>query len=158
MVTFYKCNTCGNQVVKIEDGGGMLSCCGKAMEQLVPGTTDGALEKHVPVVVNEYDCCCFPNDIQSDCGEKNCGKENDNIHRVQIQVGKEMHPSTDIHHIEWIAVETLNTFQIRSIAPGDEPIVDFYIKNGEKIHAIYAYCNLHGLWEGSLSESYPTIF
>jgi superoxide reductase len=47
---FYLCKTCGNIIGLIKDGGGPLTCCGAAMEELVPNTVDAAQEKHVPVL------------------------------------------------------------------------------------------------------------
>ena len=50
---FYKCNTCGNIITKLNDSGVPVVCCGEKMEELVPGATDGAFEKHVPSVTVE---------------------------------------------------------------------------------------------------------
>ncbi len=51
---FYLCKDCGNIVGLINDKGVPLACCGENMTELVPNTTDAAVEKHVPVVkVNE---------------------------------------------------------------------------------------------------------
>ena len=47
---FYKCAHCGNIITKIEDKGVPVFCCGQKMDELVPNTSDGAGEKHVPVV------------------------------------------------------------------------------------------------------------
>ena len=47
---FYKCEHCGNIITKIEDKGVPVMCCGQKMTEIVPGTTDAAQEKHVPVV------------------------------------------------------------------------------------------------------------
>ena len=47
---FYKCAHCGNVAVKLFDQGVSLSCCGEEMTLLRAGETDGAAEKHVPVV------------------------------------------------------------------------------------------------------------
>ena len=47
---FYRCPICGNIVVKLENSGVPVVCCGKPMVELVPGTTDASVEKHVPVV------------------------------------------------------------------------------------------------------------
>ena len=47
---FYRCSHCGNIIVKLKDSGAPVSCCGDVMVQLQPGTSDGAHEKHVPVV------------------------------------------------------------------------------------------------------------
>ena len=44
----YKCNICGRIVDEIK-AGGPLTCCGQDRTLLVPGTSDGAAEKHVPV-------------------------------------------------------------------------------------------------------------
>ncbi|MEG0469618.1 MAG: desulfoferrodoxin, partial [Longicatena sp.] len=44
-----KCSVCGNVVEVVEDKNIPIMCCGKAMEEVKANTTDGALEKHVPV-------------------------------------------------------------------------------------------------------------
>ena len=46
---FYVCETCGNFVGMIKDSGVPMMCCGQKMKEFVPGTSDGAAEKHVPV-------------------------------------------------------------------------------------------------------------
>ena len=46
----YKCAHCGNIVEVLHGGGAPLICCGEPMKQLREGQTDGALEKHVPVI------------------------------------------------------------------------------------------------------------
>ena len=47
---FYKCRHCGNVIVKLVNSGVPVVCCGEKMEELVAGVTDGAIEKHLPVV------------------------------------------------------------------------------------------------------------
>jgi hypothetical protein len=37
----------------------------------------------------------------------------------------------------------------KTLNPGEEPHVTFHL-NGEKAVAVYAYCNLHGLWKTEL--------
>ena len=54
-------------------------------------------------------------------------------------------PMVDVHHIQWLFVETENGGQFRTLAPGQAPKVVFEL-GGEKPVAVYAYCNLHGLW------------
>ena len=49
-VKFYKCMHCGNIAVKVFDAGVPLVCCGEKMVELVAGSQDAALEKHVPAV------------------------------------------------------------------------------------------------------------
>lgn len=45
----FKCEVCGNVIEKIIDKGVPVMCCGKPMVELTANTTDGAMEKHVPV-------------------------------------------------------------------------------------------------------------
>ena len=46
----YKCSVCGNIVEVLHAAGGELVCCGQPMKLQVPGETDAATEKHVPVM------------------------------------------------------------------------------------------------------------
>ena len=47
--TFYICKHCGNIMAKVKDSGVPVVCCGENMTEIIPGTTDAAVEKHVPV-------------------------------------------------------------------------------------------------------------
>ena len=47
---FFVCEHCGNIVEMVKDKGVPVMCCGQKMTELIPGTSDGAAEKHVPVV------------------------------------------------------------------------------------------------------------
>ena len=47
---FYICSHCGNIIAYVKDQGVPVMCCGQKMEELVPNTTDAAVEKHVPVI------------------------------------------------------------------------------------------------------------
>ena len=118
---FYKCETCGNIVIKLNDSGVPVVCCGKPMTELVPGSTDAALEKHVPAVTVD--------------GNK-----------VNVQVGEVEHPMLDEHFIQWIVLETEGGFQKKTLAPGEKPAASFIVDAGDKAVAVYEYCNLHGLW------------
>ncbi|MDF2537379.1 MAG: desulfoferrodoxin FeS4 iron-binding protein [Herbinix sp.] len=117
-VIFYRCETCGNMVVKIKDGGGTLVCCGEPMTALAANTTDAAHEKHVPVVTSEPGV-------------------------IKVTVGSVLHPSLPEHYIEWIALVTEDSIQITYLQPGMEPKAEF---GGVKSGSVYEYCNLHGLW------------
>ena len=46
----YKCTHCGNIVEVLHGGGADIVCCGEPMKLMVEGATDGAMEKHVPVI------------------------------------------------------------------------------------------------------------
>ena len=47
---FYRCETCGQIIAVVKKTACPVMCCGKPMKEIVPGTSDGAVEKHVPVV------------------------------------------------------------------------------------------------------------
>ena len=37
-------------------------------------------------------------------------------------------------------------YSIKYLNPGDEPKCKFDLSDDEELKAVYAYCNLHGLW------------
>ena len=119
---FYKCKRCGNIVAMVKASGAPLSCCGEKMSEIVPGTSDAAVEKHVPVY------------------EVKDGK-------VFVTVGEVAHPMAPEHFIQWIAVSTNKGNQRKTLNPGDEPKACFALCEGEEVAAVYAYCNLHSLWK-----------
>lgn len=119
---FFICERCGNMIEMVKESGAAVMCCGQKMTELIPGTTDGAADKHVPVVTVE--------------GSK-----------VSVTVGEVEHPMVDAHHIEWIAIETSGGIQRKKLQPGQPPRAEFMITEGESLEAAYAYCNLHGLWK-----------
>ena len=119
---FYKCKHCGNIIAVVKASGAPISCCGEKMTEIVPGTADAAVEKHVPVV------------------EIKDGK-------VIVTVGEVAHPMAPEHYIEWIAISTDQGNQRKILEPGDKPMACFALCDGENFEAAYAYCNLHGLWK-----------
>ena len=119
---FYYCKRCGNIVAMVKRRGAVVSCCGETMSELVPGTTDAAVEKHIPVF-----------------------EIKDN--KVVVTVGSAEHPMLDEHYIEWIAVQTTAGNQRKMLKPGDKPQACFALCDGEEVEAVYAYCNLHKLWK-----------
>lgn len=119
---FYQCSHCKNIITYIDNKGVPVMCCGEKMQELVPGTVDAALEKHVPVV------------------EKDGNK-------VSVKVGSVTHPMLEEHYIVFIAIETKNGYQIKYLKPGEEPAAEFVIADGDEFVAAYEYCNLHGLWK-----------
>ena len=119
---FYRCAHCGNIVTFVHSAGVPVMCCGQKMTELVPGTVDAAVEKHVPVVeVNGT--------------------------RVEVKVGSVAHPMLPEHSIQWIAVETNQGSHIKYLQPGQAPEASFALSQGETVAAVYEYCNLHGLWK-----------
>lgn len=119
-VKFFRCPHCGTIVEKIHDSGIHMVCCGQKMERIYPGTTEASAEKHIPsVTVSE--------------------------NRVWVQVGEVIHPMEEAHHIEWVCLLTDKGVYRRNLEVGKKPTATFLLVN-EKPIAVYAYCNLHGLW------------
>ena len=119
---YYICKHCGNIVLKAKDSGVPLICCGEPMQVLTAGTSDGAREKHVPV-------------WQVENG------------RVKVQVGSMEHPMLAEHYIEWVAIFTKQGYQQKDLQPGEKPAASFALTEDDEVEAVYAYCNLHGLWK-----------
>lgn len=119
---FYKCEKCGNIIEMITDKCPGLTCCGEPMKELIPGESDGAHEKHVPV-------------IEEKDGE------------AIVRVGEVAHPMLDVHYIEWIVLHTDQGYKRRHLHPGDAPLAKFALLDNEIVFSAYAYCNLHGLWK-----------
>ena len=120
-VKFYICEHCGNLVEKVHDAKVPLMCCGKKMTELVPGTVEASHEKHIPVA-----------------------KVEGNL--VKVAVGSVEHPMAEEHSILWVYLETDKGGQRKNLEVGSAPEVSFLLKD-EKPVAVYAYCNLHGLWK-----------
>ncbi len=120
-LSFYRCNICGNIIVKVHDSGMDPFCCGKTMEKLVPQKNEMLGEKHVPI-----------------CKINGC--------RVTIHVSTTVHPSTEEHHIAWIAIETNYGFRLNYLKSAAEPKTQFELLPGESVLGIYSYCNMHDLW------------
>ncbi len=122
---FYICNHCKNIIGKIQDKGVPVVCCGEKMAELVPNTTEAATEKHIPVASAEGNL-------------------------ITVQIGSTLHPMTEEHLIQWVYLETEEGGQRKSLKAGDKPEVVFALSPSDKAKAVYAYCNLHGLWKADL--------
>lgn len=105
-VKVWECRNCGHIVVG----------------EIVPGTTDAAVEKHVPVWTVE-------NGI------------------VHVKVGSVEHPMLPEHYIEWVSLQTKQGNQRKELHLGEKPEVCFALCEGDEVEAVYAYCNLHSLWK-----------
>ena len=119
---FYICEHCGKIIAVVKESGVPVMGCGKKMKEIIPGTTEAATEKHIPVYTVE-----------------------NNI--VQVNVGEVAHPMLSEHYIEWVSVQTKQGNQRKQLVPGAAPEVCFAICEGDDVEAVYAYCNLHGLWK-----------
>jgi len=121
---FYICEHCGNIVGLIHDGGVPLMCCGKKMTKIEAGVVEASKEKHIPVVALEGNT-------------------------VKVKIGEVEHPMTEAHSITWVYLETNKGGQRKVLNPGEAPEVVFALAE-EKPVAVYAYCNLHGLWKAEI--------
>ena len=117
---FYICKQCGNIVGLIQTEGTPLVCCGEKMSELLPNTVEASTEKHLPDVTVSGDT-------------------------VSVQVGSTPHPMEDAHYITFVYVETERGVQRKCLNPGEEPKLTFVLKDDKPV-AVFAYCNLHGLW------------
>lgn len=43
------------------------------------------------------------------------------------------------HFIEWITINTNQGIYRKQLNPGQEPVADFYLCNGEPVEEVYAY-------------------
>lgn len=119
---FYVCKHCGNIIAYAEDKGVPVVCCGETMEELIPGTVEASLEKHIPVIELEGNL-------------------------VTVKVGSVAHPMIPEHYIGWVALETKQGNQRKPLTVGGAPEVSFALCEGDEVVAAYAWCNLHGLWK-----------
>ncbi len=123
---FYICEHCGNLIGMIHDAGVPMMCCGQKMTKIEAGTVDASKEKHLPVV--SFD-----------------GKV------VTVKIGAVEHPMTSEHSILWVYLQTSKGGQRKCLEVGEAPVVTFSVTNETPI-AVYAYCNLHGLWMTEVKE------
>lgn len=123
---FFFCDTCGNLLFAAVASGAVPDCCGHEMTPLEPNTTDGSHEKHVPVVTFT------------------------SRHSLKVNIGSLPHPMTHDHNIQFVCLETTCGGVIRFLKPETPPEVCIRF-NGKPI-AVYAYCNLHGLWRADVPE------
>ena len=118
---FFVCKHCGNLVGFIENKGVPMVCCGDKITELVPNTVEASAEKHLPSVAVS--------------GNK-----------VTVQVGSVLHPMDVAHNIVFVYVESVVGGQRKFLKVGEEPKLEFSFINDKPV-AVYAYCNLHGLWK-----------
>lgn len=99
-----------------------FTSAGGEMVELKANSTDAAGEKHVPVITV-------------------------NGNKVHVVVGSVIHPMTEEHSIQFIALETKQGVQRKALLSTDQPVADFVLAEGDEVIAAYEYCNLHGLWK-----------
>lgn len=122
-ISFYKCNVCGKIILMIKDSGVPTICCGEPMTLIKANSSDGMIEKHVPVI------------------------SMDNNQVITVTVGETYHPMGPEHYIEWILLQTNKGIHKKDLSPNDLPVANFALTPDEKVIAAYENCNIHNLWK-----------
>ena len=116
---FYICEHCGNLVTTIHNAGVPLVCCGEKMKELLPNTVEAS-------------------------GETSAGGRAFRQHpHGHGGCGGAPHGGCAPHPVALCGDRKRRTAPLSY--PGQAPKAVFEL-GGEKPVAVYAYCNLHGLW------------
>ena len=124
-VKLYICPHRRNIAEMVYDTDIPLHCCGDQMNELLPGTVEASTEKHIPAV------------------KVGAGY-------VEVNVGSVDHPMETVHWIEWVQLVTDKGSYRKWLKLGEAPNVKFLLSEENHV-AVYAYCNLHGLWKTELN-------
>lgn len=124
---FFLCPICGNVIIKLVDSGVIPVCCDRPMVELKPNTTEGSSDHHLPVVKTAPD-----------------------KGTLIVEIGDKPHPATTQHHIMFIWLETEEGGEIRWLDDPTAPACAVFAAPASPVTAVYAYCNIHGLWKTSL--------
>ena len=118
----YKCAKCGTLVEALWSGQSDLTCCGDVMKELVPNTTDAAVEKHVPVI-------------------ERTGTT------VKVKIGSVAHPMTKEHYILFIEVLHGQDVYRHDLKEGDTVAEAAFLIPDDGLPLVAReFCNLHGFW------------
>jgi superoxide reductase len=117
----YKCLKCGDVIESLWNSNSTLSCCGAEMKELVPNTTDAAVEKHVPVIER--------------AGNK-----------VTVKVGAVPHPMTKEHYILFVELIAGDKVLRHDFKEGDSAAEAVFFVDENVSLTAREYCNLHGFW------------
>ena len=91
------------------------------MQMLYANEQEASFDKHIPVNTQ------YGNDLY-------------------IKIGENAHPMTKEHSILWVALLTDRGLYTRMLNTSDLPEAHFSVNPDEYVAAVYAYCDLHGLW------------
>jgi superoxide reductase len=115
----YRCENDGLIVEVVHGSKGEASCCGSPMKLLKENASDGAKEKHVPVI------------------ERIAGG-------FKVSIGSVPHPMEEKHYIEWIELVADGISYKAFLSPGTAPTAQFMVSASQAVAR--EYCNIHGLW------------
>lgn len=118
MAKISRCDDCGSiiQVLVEKDG----DACDTHVPNIPIQTEGEKAPKHKPVV-----------EIDGD--------------KVSVKVGEAAHPMDEDHFIQFVVVKAGTEQYIKHFEPGDVAEVTFTVNSTDDI-AVFAFCNLHGLW------------
>lgn len=158
---FFYCKHCGNVIVKHVDSGVTPVCCGESMIELKANETEGVGEKHLPVV----DVKCHEGKICVTIGAKIHPMTPE--HRINfiylqtengcqvkyLKAGDEPRAEFCVCGVKPEAKACGKDVKACG-APGDRTDVKACGAPGDRTEAkacdkpiaVYAYCNIHGLW------------
>ena len=126
IMKFYICKKTQTVVEVIAGQPAPLMMDGQPMEELVPNSTEAAVEKHMPVLSVE-------NGVLNVC------------------VGEVEHPSIEKHWIPFVVVKAGDLVLRRSIKATEKPVAEFELGSYKGEVEVYAWCNLHGLWKATIT-------
>lgn len=126
-LTFWRCPLCGKLIWEVDESPTVPVCCGREMMRLQAQTSESAGEKHVPVSTLRDGT-------------------------LTVRVGAVSHPALPEHHIEWIALQCADRTGFRFLAPDRSPEISIRAECMDP-QAVWAYCNVHGLWKGGVDRS-----
>lgn len=113
--------------VLLDRGNEPVCSCGKPMRELKPNTSEGASEKHLPVVEQEGNL-------------------------VTVKVGSVYHPMSEEHQIGWVGLLTNRGWHRVDLPHTAQPVASFALVEGDTPVAAYAWCNLHGFWKTDIEQ------
>ena len=121
----YRCLKCDNIVINyfIDKN---LKCCDEDMVELIPNSAEGESDIHNPLI-----------------------RRIGNL--VTVTVGEKLHPMVDVHHLDFVILETDKSIYYRKLELEKVPVVDFLVLNEETVIRAYAYCNNHELWSSEFT-------
>lgn len=142
---FYQCPNCRNLFFqeKKKSDHARLYCCSEILVPLEVNTDELLVKEHMPLM------------------EVSGGFSSNT---ATITVGKDAHPMTENHHIEWIYLYTFRGGQFKYLQANQPPRAVFALAeedsyvycdrevcqvckfNCKRGFAVFAYCNQHGLW------------
>ncbi|MFA4877493.1 MAG: desulfoferrodoxin family protein [Methanoregula sp.] len=124
MLSLYSCATCNKMVLIVQDGEGILTCCGKPMSRLEEKNVEAGKEKHLPLIEQT-------------------------LRGIRVKVGAVPHPMEKEHFIKWIEVIGDTFLYTGTLSPGEKPEMEFSLDVEDPLRhvkKVRIYCNVHGIW------------